>query len=118
MKKILIIDDDPAIQEAFKLILNAGMYDLDVFADANAVLDNNFEIPDLFILDKQLAGVDGVDVCRIIKTRPATKHIPVIIISASPSIDRLAMQAGADEVLEKPFSINDLREMVARHVEK
>lgn len=118
MKKIMIIDDDPAIQEAFKLILSEETYDLTVHADGTAVVDNHFEIPDLFILDRQLTGVDGIDLCKIIKERPATKNIPVIIISASPSIERIALSAGADEVLEKPFSINDLREAVARCVTK
>jgi CheY-like chemotaxis protein len=118
MKKILIVDDDPGIQDAFRAIFDAGRYQLNVFADGDAVLANNFEVPDLFILDKQLAGVDGIDLCRIIKGRPATRDVPVIIISASPAIEKLALAAGADEVLEKPFSINVLREMVLKHVEK
>ena len=118
MKKILVIDDDPAIQEAFKLILNSETYDVATLADGSAVLNGKFEIPDLFILDKQLSGVDGIDLCRIIKQRPSTKHIPVIIISASPAVERQALSAGANAVLEKPFSIGALREIVSKYVGK
>jgi len=118
MKKIIIIDDDPAIQDAFALIFPEKDFQITVYADATPLINNAFAIPDLFILDKQLSGIDGLDLCRLIKERPATKHIPVIILSASPNLNFLAKQAGADESLEKPFRIQALRDSVRRQLAK
>lgn len=115
-KKIVIVDDDPAIQDAFTLIFTEEEYDITIYTDAAPLIRNSFTTPDIFILDKQLSGVDGLDLCRVIKERPETKDIPVIILSASPNINLLAHQAGADEVLEKPFRIQALREVVSRHL--
>jgi DNA-binding response OmpR family regulator len=118
MKKIIIVDDDPAIQDAFKLIFPPDIFELTVFTNALPLLNSLFEAPDIFILDKQLSGVDGLDLCRFIKKRVDTKNIPVIILSASPNISRLAMDAGADDTLEKPFRIQRLREMVDEQLQK
>lgn len=118
MQKIIIVDDDPAIRDAFRLIFTAEEYDVTIFTEGSPVLTNAFELPDIFILDKQLSGVDGLDLCRILKQRPETQNIPVIILSASPNIGLLANSAGADEVLEKPFKVKMLRESVSRLLAK
>jgi DNA-binding response OmpR family regulator len=118
MKKILIIDDDPAIQEAFRLIFNKDAFTVTLYTDGSPLLEDHFNTPDIIILDKQLRGVDGIDLCKILKSRASTKDVPVIIISASPSIERMARLAGADEVLEKPFSVKTLRDAVLRHLKK
>lgn len=114
MKKIIIIDDDPGLREAYSAILSENEYELVFYSDAEPVLNHEFEQPDLFLLDKQLSGVDGLDVCRFLKTDQQTSKIPVIMLSATPSIGRLAADAGADFALEKPFNIKDLREMVVQ----
>lgn len=62
-------------------------------------------VSDLYILDKQLSGIDGLDLCRMLKNRDETRHVPVIILSASPNINELANAAGADAVVEKPFEL-------------
>jgi DNA-binding response OmpR family regulator len=80
------------------------------------LMTNGFDLPDLFLLDRQLSGVDGLDVCRFLKSQEETKHIPVIIISATSNVVRHALQAGADDVIEKPFLIAELRKMIARHL--
>jgi DNA-binding response OmpR family regulator len=118
MKRIIIVDDDPAIRDAFVMIFNSEEYDVTVYPDAAPVLDHSFNLPDLFILDKQLSGVDGIDLCRILKEQKETKHIPVIMLSASPNIKSLANAAGADDVLEKPFRIKTLLESVGRLLER
>ena len=114
MKKIIFADDDPGIQDVVNLIFE-GEYEVTIFSNGESLLNNNFEVPDLFLLDKQLSGIDGLDICRFLKAQESTRHIPVIIISASPNIDKLAKSAGADNVLEKPFNMKDLREIVASY---
>lgn len=116
MKKIIIVDDDPGIQDAFRLIFSGEDYDVTIFTDGFSFLKNKFQHPDIFIIDKQLSGVDGLDLCLMLKSREDTRHIPVIMLSASPQIQRLAKAAGADESIEKPFRIRNLRETVERHL--
>jgi len=67
-------------------------------------------------LDKQLPGVDGLDICRYLKSQSISKHVPIIVLSASPQMDRPAMAAGASGFLEKPFKRQDLLDMVRRLV--
>lgn len=116
----MIIDDDPGIQDAFRLIFDHAGYDTAIYADGEEVLNNShYLLPDLFILDKQLSGVDGLDVCRHLKAEERSRHIPVIILSASPRLGGLAMAAGADDFQEKPFRMHDLlakvRQLLAPH---
>ena len=67
MKRIIIVDDDPAIQDAFRLILERTDYSVTVYSNGQALLEGNFTLPDLVILDKQLSGADGLAVCRALR---------------------------------------------------
>lgn len=73
-------------------------------------MNNDIEAPDVFILDKNISGTDGLAVCRYIKQCEVYKNVPVIMLSANPDIVKLAGEAGADGVIEKPFSLKRLRE--------
>jgi CheY-like chemotaxis protein len=112
-KRIIIVEDDPGIQDALKLIFASTDYDVTIYKNGSFLLENSFQIPDLFILDKQLSGVDGLDLCRFLKQLKGTQNIPVIIISASPGIERLAEEAGAETVIHKPFKIHTIRDVTA-----
>lgn len=111
MKYIIIVDDDPGVQDAFQYVFDPARYEVAIYADGSEIFNNRYRLPDLFILDKQLRGVDGLDLCRHLKSQAATKHIPVIMTSASPDIARLARLAEADCSLEKPFSLKELRDL-------
>lgn len=113
MKTILIAEDDPGLQEAFNVIFDGRGYNIVVYAQANAILSGAHVPPDLYILDKQLSGVDGLDVCRYLKSTEATKHIPVIIVSASTHIAKEALNAGCNRFLAKPFKRKELIDIVA-----
>lgn len=107
-KKILVTDDDPAIRDVFKIIFDNAGYDVEVKSNANDLLKLKSDLPDLFIIDRLLSGIDGLDICRHLKDNPVTKAIPVIIVSASPHVRKLAMDAGVDEFIEKPFGVSTL----------
>ena len=115
-KKILITDDDEGVQDIFKLIFERAGYDVSIYGEAVSIFANDFSNPDLFLLDRQLSGQDGLKVCKFLKNQPATKHIPVIIVSATPGIGELAQQAGADDFIEKPFQIKDLLSVVEKWI--
>jgi DNA-binding response OmpR family regulator len=115
-KRIIIADDDPGIQDAFELVLRRAGYDVTVLPDGDSLVGDDWEHPDLIILDKQLPSIDGLDICRHLKSNDATKSIPVIMLSASPQVNTLAKDAGADEFLEKPLRKNDLLDTVSRYI--
>lgn len=114
--RILIADDDPGLRDIFRIILEKAGYDLEIKEDADEILKNNFKIPDLFLIDKLLSGIDGLEVCRHLKNDPRTKNIPVIMVSASPDIGPAAAKAGADDFVEKPFELTYLLEVIQRHI--
>lgn len=115
MKKVIIlIDDDPAIQESARLIFEPEDFDMVIYADAEMIMSGRYTLPNIFIIDKQLPGIDGLEICRHLKRQLSTRHIPVIMISANPNTCRLSLAAGADDFIEKPYSINHMRELVEK----
>ena len=115
-KRILVVDDDPGIQDIFTIIFEKAGYAIEIKKDGEDVLKNKFTFPDLFLVDKQLSGYSGLDVCRHLKSQEQTKDIPVVMISAAPDIGALSQQAGADSYIEKPFEIKDLLKVVNFYV--
>ena len=115
-KKILVTDDDPGIGDILKIIFETAGYNVQLITNGDDLLNDQFEIPDLFLLDKQLSGVDGIDICRYLKGQKTTSHLPVIMISANPNIGKLSEEAGADAYIEKPFEVKYLLEMVKRYI--
>jgi DNA-binding response OmpR family regulator len=114
-QRILIAEDDPSIQKLFTIILKREGYEIEVSSDGQLVYDKKSELPNLFILDRQLKNSsDGLEACRYLKSQEATRNIPVIMISATPEIGRLAKIAGAEDYLEKPFSVNLLLQKIKR----
>lgn len=111
---ILIVDDDESIRDIFPFIFTLADYKLDIRANGDDLFQLTAPYPDLFLIDKQLSGVNGLDICRWLKANPSTAHIPVIMISASPDIARLSEEAGADASIEKPFEVPELRALVRR----
>lgn len=106
--KILVIEDDPDILNALNIALASVGFDVDVMLNGKSVLLNQFSVPDLFILDKQLPDVDGLEICRYLKSRPSYESVPVIVISASPKVKKKALESGASVFVEKPFAMNEL----------
>ena len=112
-QRILIAEDDPSIQKLFTVILKREGYEIEVSSDGQLDYEKKSELPNLFILDRQLKdSSDGLEACRYLKSQEATKDIPVIMISATPEIGRLAKIAGAEDYLEKPFSMNVLLQKI------
>lgn len=116
MKQIILIDDDPGILEIIKIVFERAGFGVTIFNNGDPVLNNKFREPDIFIIDKQLSGVDGLDICRFLKQRSQERDTPVIIFSASRNIRQFAGEAGADDFLEKPFKTKALLDMVEKHI--
>jgi DNA-binding response OmpR family regulator len=116
-QRIMIAEDDPSIQKMFSIILEREGYEIEVSSDAAVVYEKQHPLPSLFILDRQLQNSsDGLEACKYLKSKEATKDIPVIMISATPEIGILAKKAGAEDYLEKPFSISTLLEKIKKFI--
>lgn len=103
-RRIVILEDDPAISDILSILLRRNGYEVAEFILGEPVIHGLATLPDLFVLDKQLADVDGVEICRHLKTELSTRKIPVIILSATPGLHEQAFDAGADAFIEKPFT--------------
>lgn len=115
-KKLLIIDDDEGIRDIFQIIFEKAGYDVEILSDATSILKNDFIIPHLFILDKQLNGNDGLEICTLLKKQNSTRDIPVIMVSATPGLNELADSAGAEAYIEKPFEMKEIVSLVKKWI--
>jgi len=111
-KKILIIEDNAELANLVALHLSDARYEVHVAADGEAGLRDALASRfDLIVLDIMLPGVDGLEVCRRLRTEE--RYVPILMLTAkSGEVDRvLGLEIGADDYLTKPFSI---RELLAR----
>lgn len=115
--RILIIEDDPEILSALNIVLGSVGFDVDVLLKGDNILKNQFVTPDVFLIDKWLPDVDGLDICRYLKSKPNYRDIPVIMLSASKELRDQAFDAGADEFIEKPFLVQDLVDLIHKALE-
>ena len=114
MKKVWIVEDEPDIANLVAHHVRKEQFDVSVFHDGESVLESlKREVPDLVILDLMLPGIDGLDICRILKADKKTSSIPVIMLTAKGTeLDIvLGLELGADDYVTKPFSV---RELMAR----
>ncbi len=111
--RILVVDDTPANIKLLDAVLSSQGYTVVPAAagsEALALVDQ--EAPDLILLDILMPGMDGYEVCRRLRDQPATAHLPIIMITASETKDKVkGLEAGADDFLAKPF---DQAELLAR----
>jgi two-component system, OmpR family, alkaline phosphatase synthesis response regulator PhoP len=107
-KKVLIVDDDVKIVELVKLYLNRDGYSVLTAYDGNEALHIAREAhPDLIVLDIMLPGIDGLQICRVLRTESS---VPIILLTAKTTEqDRiLGLDIGADDYVTKPFSPKEL----------
>lgn len=112
MERILVIEDDRAIQKALKRLFESEGFTVDLAADGPAGLASfRARPPALVLLDLKLPNMPGLDVCREIRT--SAPSLPVVILSAAAEeVDKvLLLELGADDYVTKPFSP---RELLAR----
>ena len=114
MATILVVDDEEPIQELLRFNLEKDGYLVRVAKDGQDALNHVLnEQPDLIVLDLMLPGMDGLEVCRKLRSNPKFQQIPIIMLTAKgEEIDKvLGLELGADDYMTKPFSP---RELLAR----
>ncbi len=105
--RVLVVDDEEDILELVRYNLAKEGYKVHCVATGEEALEAaRHEVPDLIVLDLMLPGVDGLEVCRILRRDPKTAHIPIIMLTAKgEEADVVAgLELGADDYVAKPFS--------------
>jgi two-component system phosphate regulon response regulator PhoB len=111
---LLLVEDDRALADLLTWHFDREGYDIVRTADGDeALLLAEERTPDLVILDWMIEGVSGIEVCRRLRRRPITAHVPIIMLTArGEESDRIrGLHTGADDYVTKPFSP---RELIAR----
>ncbi|WP_316762178.1 PleD family two-component system response regulator [Pedobacter aquatilis] len=112
-RKILICDDDEGILDVLELMLADISHEIICEINSlNVPMLIEREQPDLVILDLWMPVVSGDQLLKVIRTNPATKHLPVMIISASRDGREIALAAGASAYVAKPFDMDNLLDTV------
>ncbi len=111
MKRILVVDDEIGALTLIGIMLDRGGFEVLKARDANqalAILEK--ETPDLMILDVMMPGVDGIELCQMIRKRKETADTPILILSARGDAESVmrGMDAGASDYLPKPILHHDL----------
>ena len=114
MSRILVVEDDQDLAELLKHFLERSNHQVEVITQGNEALSRTRDDhPDLVILDRMLPGLDGLEICRLLRAQPSTADLPVILLTArAEESDRIVgLELGADDYITKPFSA---KEVVAR----
>jgi two-component system phosphate regulon response regulator PhoB len=108
---VLLVEDEPAQREVLSYNLEAEGFRVSQAENGEeALVLVAEEVPDIIVLDWMLPAVSGIEVCRRIKTKPETRGIPIIMLSArSEEVDRVrGLETGADDYVVKPYSVIEL----------
>ncbi|TQN30963.1 DNA-binding response OmpR family regulator [Haloactinospora alba] len=106
--RVLVVDDDPTVAEIVTGYLDSAGYTVDRAADGNTALERaEAHWPDMVVLDLMLPGMDGLEVCRLLRGRGP---VPVVMLTARGEEDDriLGLEVGADDYVTKPFSPREL----------
>ena len=109
--RMLVVEDEEALATLLDYNLSRVGYQVRLAQDGDeALLALEEEVPDLVVLDWMLPGVSGLEICRRIRSKPATRELPVIIVTArGEEEDRVrGLDTGADDYMTKPLSIAEL----------
>ncbi|MDQ2683203.1 MAG: response regulator, partial [Chloroflexota bacterium] len=118
---VLIVEDDPDIQLLVSTSLERGGYTVRTASDGREALSSiNDTIPDLIISDVMMPELDGLELLSILRNDPATRRVPVILLTAKGSTSDIVtgFDLGADDYLPKPFVVRELQARVRAKVER
>jgi DNA-binding response OmpR family regulator len=119
--RILVVEDEESLLKLESILLSSKGYDVTGVMDGKAALAQvATNPPDLVVLDIMLPEIDGFEVCRQIKENPATKGIPVIMLTAKKNSQDYArgMEVGADAYITKPFKSAKVMETIETLLKK
>lgn len=120
-KKILLVDDEPDILSMLKMRMEASGYEVITAADGNTAYNKaKSDVPDLIILDLMLPGIDGYQVCRLLKFDEKYRHIPIVMLTAKGQREdkEWGEKVGADYYFTKPFNAVEVLDKIKGLLER
>jgi DNA-binding response OmpR family regulator len=114
LKKLLIIEDDTDAREMEVFTFENGGFEVIQTGQETTVEEIAALKPHVIIVGYQLKGILGNEICLKLKASDLTKHIPIILYSATVDIDKIAYDSCADGVVAKPFELEDFVYLVNR----
>jgi CheY-like chemotaxis protein len=117
-KKVYVAEDELNTLFALNSMLEDAGYDVIVSHCGYPLMEHYLPATDLFILDKGMPDIDGIELCQHLRAQPATRAIPIVMISASRNFVDKALKAGVNDCLEKPFDMKDLLELASKHTRR
>jgi DNA-binding response OmpR family regulator len=121
MTKIMVVDDDKDATALFEEVLKAEGYEAILLNESiKAIPLAKQEMPALFILDLMMPEPDGFKLCRMLRKEPEFRNTPIIIVTALNDTDSriVAIGAGANDYLTKPFRLDELYASIKDHLEE
>ena len=115
MKRVVVVDDEPGVAEAIREVLAAEGLAIEAPGDARTALPELIRaVPDLVILDVNMPGMSGWELCAILRRQSTTRNVPILFLTGRQELkDRItAMQLGGSDYLAKPFGADELRRKV------
>jgi len=114
-KRVVVVDDEPAVGAAVRDLLAPDGYQVEAPTDPQAALPDLLRAaPDLVILDVNMPGMSGWELCALLRRQSSTRAVPVLFLTGRQEVkDRItAMQVGGSDYLAKPFGAEELRAKV------
>lgn len=110
--RIYIAEEDKLVQSELRHLLKNNGFEVQVFDTGYPVVAMMDNWPHLFLIDIELPGINGIEVCKWLKSHEESRDIPVIFISGDPYLRVLAASAQADDYIEKPVTYDELMEKI------
>ncbi|MBC8054057.1 MAG: response regulator [Sphingobacteriaceae bacterium] len=116
-KKILVVENDKEILTIISYLLTEEGYDVHSLRSAEGLISEieSYQ-PHAILLDIIVPGIEDTELCKAIKSTKAINHIPLIVLSTHPTVYATIKELCADEVISKPFDINNLVEIVSNQL--
>jgi CheY-like chemotaxis protein len=115
----MIVDDESRIRDLTRMILEDAGYEVITAGNGNEAIQKIMvEMPDLVLLHILMPEMNGLEVCKVLKSDPKTNQIPIVMFTVRSRDDgyELAREAGCDGYFNKPFAPNDLVAEVEKHL--
>lgn len=104
-EKILVVDDEPVVRGFLRELLAEEGYEVILASNGEEAIDlAEIEDPEVILLDINMPGIDGIEVCKKLKAQEETRYIPIIIVTALDDRGFIAYLEGADDFVTKPFN--------------
>lgn len=112
MKKIIIIDNDRDTLDILSFLFEDLEFEVFQYTNRIPIGEIIEKNPDIILLDYYLDDCYGSEICTELKENPMTMHVPIVLLSTSLDLHKIAMDSGADAYLAKPFDIQNIENLV------